>query len=208
MLIWAALSEDDSVLDIGCGGCQLLSQVNKHTHSLMGVEVSRETLEHGGALAKRSVVSDGQYLPFREGQFDRVLCSSSIEYFDDVALLREMRRVLKSDGSVLLTADSNTRPLPHYLELDFRKKNGNVLRFYTAASLWRAFQDAGLRPVKIQYLLNSWLSDLYFRLGIVVSWTGSLWGFLSLVGFYPCLAIDTRVGSAERGHTLLILARK
>jgi len=186
----------------------LLTQVCKRTRSVTGVEVSRETLEFGGDLAKKSFVSDGQHLPFREEQFDEVLCSSSIEYFDDVVLLREMRRVLKPDGSILLTADSNTIPLPRYLELVFRRKNGNIVRFYTATLLWRTFQGAGLRPVKVQYLLNSWLSDLYFRLGIIVGWTGTLWRFLSFVGFYPCLTMDTRVGSAERGHTLLILAKK
>jgi ubiquinone/menaquinone biosynthesis C-methylase UbiE len=42
-----------------------------------------------------------------DGYFDKVVCSSSLEHFkDDIKALKGMNRVLKPNGSVVLTTDS------------------------------------------------------------------------------------------------------
>jgi len=46
-------------------------------------------------------------LPYQDGYFDKVVCSSSLEHFENgIKALTEMHRVLKRRGGVVLTADS------------------------------------------------------------------------------------------------------
>jgi 2-polyprenyl-6-hydroxyphenyl methylase/3-demethylubiquinone-9 3-methyltransferase len=74
-------------------------------------------------------------LPFEEGRFDGVLCSSVLEYLDDpVACCRELHRVLKPGGLLLFSVPNQcslirkaektilhvsqrllSSPMPHYL---------------------------------------------------------------------------------------------
>ena len=53
------------------------------------------------------VRGDGQQLPFADGTFNFVLCNSVIEHVpDDNLALREMARVLRPDGTLLLSTPS------------------------------------------------------------------------------------------------------
>jgi len=50
------------------------------------------------------VCRDFTRLPFRDAEFDSVTILAALNYFDDpVSVLREVRRVLKADGIVLIT---------------------------------------------------------------------------------------------------------
>jgi SAM-dependent methyltransferase len=51
-----------------------------------------------------AVNGDGTRLPFPDATFDRIICSEVLEHIpDDVAALRELRRVLKPDGILAAT---------------------------------------------------------------------------------------------------------
>ncbi len=56
---------------------------------------------------RHMVRGDGQRLPFADGTFNFVLCNSVIEHVpDDTLVLREMARVLRRDGVLLLSTPS------------------------------------------------------------------------------------------------------
>lgn len=51
------------------------------------------------------VVATGEELPFRDGEFDLVICTQMLSYVaDPAAVIREAQRVLKRGGSMFLTA--------------------------------------------------------------------------------------------------------
>ncbi|GAB4195198.1 MAG: hypothetical protein Tsb002_27440 [Wenzhouxiangellaceae bacterium] len=102
----------DAVLDIGCGlgqELQRFSQTVGEEGLLVGVDLSESVI----AEARNRVVQQGLNIDFQVGdaqqlkqadnQFNLCRAERVIEYVDDpVAMLREMVRVLKPGGSLLL----------------------------------------------------------------------------------------------------------
>ncbi len=111
-----SVKENDSILDIGCGGGMTLKRLSALSpngklfgidHSAVAVEESimlNETLCKNGKLkiTKASVES----LPFVDNFFDRVITVESFYFWPNpVENLKEVLRVLKTGGKFLLVAD-------------------------------------------------------------------------------------------------------
>ena len=70
-------------------------------------------------------------MPYPDEYFDKVVCSSSLEHFkDDIKALKEMHRVLKPNGSVVLTTDSFAYPISDELK-EMHKEIAYVVNYYT-----------------------------------------------------------------------------
>ncbi|MBW4626199.1 MAG: class I SAM-dependent methyltransferase [Brasilonema octagenarum HA4186-MV1] len=107
---WAQISPLDTVLDVACGTGEferlLLSEYP--TQHIVGVDISKKMLEI--AKHKCSIYPQVWFqtasvlaLPFASNTFDVVISASSFHYFDDpLAALREMKRVLKPEGKVVI----------------------------------------------------------------------------------------------------------
>jgi SAM-dependent methyltransferase len=68
-----------------------------------GIDPSRHMLEIARQRGLQVCQAVGERLPFRDGQFDLVLLVTVICFVDDVpALLRELNRVLKSGGQLVI----------------------------------------------------------------------------------------------------------
>ena len=84
------------------------------------------------------VQCDASRLPFRDAAFDVVFLLEMLMYFaDPIVLLRESRRVLRSGGSVLLTAPNG--------ELVGGGARGGVVHFYSCTEMLELLEDAGFR---------------------------------------------------------------
>jgi MPBQ/MSBQ methyltransferase len=130
-----------AALDAGCGtGFQsaLLAELGWHTH---GVDVSAGLLavarrrRPGAALAMASV----ETLPYRDAQFDAVVCcGSTLSFVDDPAgALAEVGRVLRPGGRLLL--DCEHRPSLDLAWTLASALTGDVLGYgVTAGEAWRA----------------------------------------------------------------------
>jgi SAM-dependent methyltransferase len=84
---------------------------------VVGVDVSGEIVaaaaaRHQGLQARRA---DVRSLPFEDGTFDAVVSNSTLDHFEDeaeiVAALRELHRVLRPRGRLILTLDNPSNPL-------------------------------------------------------------------------------------------------
>ena len=90
------------VLDLGCGSRPYESHFQGRVDSWVGLDmpVPGEMNTHLPHL-----VADAQSLPLTSESFDTVLCTQVLEHVPEpLELLREVRRVLKSDGRLVLTA--------------------------------------------------------------------------------------------------------
>ena len=57
------------------------------------------------------VVGDADHLPYKSGYFDKIVCNCSLEHFqNDIKALKEMNRILKQNGYIVLTFDSLSYP--------------------------------------------------------------------------------------------------
>jgi SAM-dependent methyltransferase len=110
---WAAgYADGKDVLEIACGAGPGLGLLVRHARSLKAGDISTEVLAHAKAVYGKSVdisVFAADALPFDERSFDTVLIFEAIYYLPDAAAaLREVRRVLRPSGMLLVvTANHN-----------------------------------------------------------------------------------------------------
>lgn len=105
-----------SVLDLGCGtGFPLLELANSlgRTCRLVGLDPWEAALRRAdrkrqayGLANVWLVKGDGSRMPFRSGEFDLVVSNLGLNNFDDPpTIATECRRVLKSDGTLVMTTN-------------------------------------------------------------------------------------------------------
>lgn len=94
------------VLDLGCGPGDGAVALARGGVDAIGLDYSQGMLD---AAKKERLVQgrlargDAGRLPFRDGAFDKIVCTNSFHHYPDhVAALREMRRVLKPGGLLVL----------------------------------------------------------------------------------------------------------
>lgn len=105
------------VVEIGCGmGANLMSL---HGHAnCTGIEPFEVYRQMGSVLRKKQVlpepriiIADGEDIPLESDCADVVLCVAAHHYFDVVAVLAEISRILRPDGELFVVGWT----LPEYL---------------------------------------------------------------------------------------------
>jgi len=150
-LDWVDVGPGERVLDVGCGTGFATEGLLDRTETVHGIDQSVHQLEQAWAkLGKHDPVSfylgDAERLPFAEGAFDVVWSSGSIEYWPDpVATLRELRRVARPGGRVLVVGpDAPRNPV-------FRAVADAIMLFYDENEADRMFREAGFDPDAVSH---------------------------------------------------------
>jgi ubiquinone/menaquinone biosynthesis C-methylase UbiE len=104
------------LLDCGCGPGGVLREIRSPSITITGVDIKRDYLVQArGLLGGRSrlVQADLERLPFPDRQFDAIFCVGVLSYLQkEPAAMREMHRVLKRGGFVILS-------LPNLYRINF-----------------------------------------------------------------------------------------
>jgi SAM-dependent methyltransferase len=118
----------EHVLDLACGTGAVARQAAPLVGSIgtvTGVDLSPHMLEVARAASRREGVAvewraaRAEDLPFPDGTFDLVLCQFALMFFEDrTTALREVRRVLKPKGRLLLSVWQGLARHPFYETLD------------------------------------------------------------------------------------------
>jgi len=113
---------------------------------VVGIESHPNPVAAGQARGYDIREGDGRSLPFPDEQFDLVSALDVIEHNEeDMTMLREMQRVLKPGGLVVVTV-----PALQWLWSQNDVLNAHVRR-YTAAEIKDRFRQAGLQPLRVTY---------------------------------------------------------
>ena len=135
-----------AILDAGCGSGRNMIELARHG-TVTGVELSPTS----AALARERGVGDviegsALEMPFDAGSFDLATSLDVIEHLkDDLAALRELRRVVKPGGALLVTV-----PAYQWLWSGHDEINHHFRR-YTRRTLQRAGEQAGWQQVRTTY---------------------------------------------------------
>ncbi|MDZ4230184.1 MAG: class I SAM-dependent methyltransferase [Dehalococcoidales bacterium] len=214
LLEWLQPEEGEKVLDIACGAGELSLKIAGKGCEVYGIDMSAGAIEFAGRLSERAKtpckfgIGDAEHLPYPEEHFDKIVCSSSLEHFnDDGQALREMSRVLKPGGKVVLTVDSLTYPMSAELK-DRHRKMHFVAHYYTRETLKESLNIAGLELRRSSYLLNSFLTDFFYKLRIRYRPATIVWLAISLFGYPVLLISDKFFGRRDAGYTLIAEAIK
>jgi len=110
-----------NVLDVACGTgiiSRLLSERLVEPSRIVGIDLNPAMVE----VARREMpasnhtiewfAADVTELPCRDGEYDVVICQQGLQFFPNkLAALRELRRVIKIDGCIILTCWRSVSPL-------------------------------------------------------------------------------------------------
>ena len=115
-----------------------------------GIDPSWQMLNIARRRGLRVCQAVGEQLPFRDRQFDVVLLVTVICFVDDVpVLLRELRRVLKSGGHLVIGFINRDSELGRLYES--RKETSAFYRdarFYSAEDVIDRVQEVGFRSLR------------------------------------------------------------
>jgi SAM-dependent methyltransferase len=154
LLAELALTPEDRLLEVGCGGGVLLKQALASGCSGTGVDHSPEMVrlarEVNGDLLRAGKLEilegSAERLPFRESSFTCATMSGVFGFISNpVAALEELRRVLRAGGRiVLLGTDPSMRGTPAAPE-----PMASRLHFYDDKELEGLARTAGFRDVRV-----------------------------------------------------------
>jgi SAM-dependent methyltransferase len=134
------------ILDVGCGTGANLMMLSEYGEA-EGVDVSPDALEFCNERGLDNVrLGAAESLPYEAGEFDLVTAFDVVEHLDDdVEALREMRRVLRPGGRLLLF-------VPTFMFLwGVQDEVSHHRRRYRMPELQRAVQDAGFEVERTTY---------------------------------------------------------
>jgi SAM-dependent methyltransferase len=144
-----------TILDVGCGtgaNLEMLSEFGKAE----GVDVSVEALLFCQARGLQDVkLGAAEALPYKDNSFDLVTGLDVVEHLDDdLAGLKEMRRVLRRGGMTLLF-------VPAFMFLwGVQDDISNHRRRYTLKDLRRVVSDAGFEVERATYVNISFFAPI------------------------------------------------
>jgi SAM-dependent methyltransferase len=165
------------LLDVGCGQKPYEHIFKPFLDEYIGIE-RKDTFEltnAENAASRPDLVYDGERLPFDDRSFDTVLNIQVIEHTPAPAeLVKEMARVLKDDGRLILSAPFQFRLheqphdyfrySPHGLRTLCQAAGLEVVEVHSMGSLWSV----------IGHKLNSYLALRVARLGGLAQAMGKL----------------------------------
>jgi SAM-dependent methyltransferase len=134
------------ILDAGCGSGRNMVELARHG-TVTGIELSQASVELARKRGTGEVIAGSVLqMPFEADSFDLAASLDVIEHLeDDVAALRELRRVVTPGGSLLVTV-----PAYQWLWSGHDEINHHFRR-YTRRSLQRAGEAAGWQQVRTTY---------------------------------------------------------
>ena len=143
----------DKVLDIGFGGGVTIEEMLKtiDTGKIYGIDFSQVMVEQAKQKFKPEIESnkvsiefgDVKQLPFTEGTFNKICTVNTIYFWDEpLANLKEIKRVLKSDGKLVI----GIRSADKMKELPVTQYN---FRLYDPEAVKDLLVEAGFTNVSI-----------------------------------------------------------
>ena len=153
------IQRGDLLLDLGAGEGRHTVEACRWPCRVVSVDLGRYELLRGrymlADLQRRGlapghadfIIADAQHLPFRDGAFDRVLCTEVLEHIpDDRQGLGELVRVLKPGGPIAVSVPSHFPETVFWaISWDYWHTPGGHVRMYPPGEMWRLLEEEGIR---------------------------------------------------------------
>jgi ubiquinone/menaquinone biosynthesis C-methylase UbiE len=147
--VWAAARVDGQVLDVACG--------TGHGSSLLATNCTVTGIDQDGAAVESAQhrVPEAEFLaasvppiPFGDASFDAVTSFETLEHIDDdVGFVRELRRILRPGGHLLISTPNRAVTSPN----DAVPPNPFHVREYLLSDFVDLARSAGFEKVDIYY---------------------------------------------------------
>lgn len=152
------IEKGDLVLDVGCGQGRHTSEICLWDCRIIGTDVNRDDLKVAKYLvsfklwAHQAVgigdfaASDAQRLPFKDGVFDKVVCTEVLEHVPDHrAALSELIRVLKPGGLLAVSVPAYIPEALYWrISWDYAHSPGGHVRVFRPGEMERNLLGHGV----------------------------------------------------------------
>lgn len=103
----------ENCLDVGCASGYMLSEIQKYMPQAkyFGVDIYDKAIKfaRGKYPHINFQVASGDNLPFEDNSLDLIICYETLEHVEDPgASLKEIKRVLNKNGTLILAKDSGS----------------------------------------------------------------------------------------------------
>jgi SAM-dependent methyltransferase len=177
------------ILEIGCGIGLYITHIAPMGGMVFGSEYEINRAVEARTRADHILGSAGEFLPFPEGSFDLILSNEVIEHVqDDLLTVREMVRVLKPGGRIVLFCPNRWYPfethgiywkdkyyfgnkfLVNYLPTAWRNKLAPHVRVYTRKDLDQLFNGLPIRYIQQRVIYGGYdgLTSRFPKLGKLI----------------------------------------
>lgn len=181
LLHTAGIGNKDHVLDLCCGRGDSVEMLLNKGCFVTGVDSSKGAVDMAKRRWEREskavfYAGDSRQIPLENQSVDAVLCQCSLSLFDgDIpVVLKEVRRVLKQDGILMLSdlyhSGMDQKMWETYLKgggfvLEVRKDISETLRTYCMEYLWKTGSlfpvcehgvKPGIKPEELGYFIGVW----------------------------------------------------
>jgi ubiquinone/menaquinone biosynthesis C-methylase UbiE len=205
-------SEPQVLLDVGCGSGEWSNNLATKGVQVYGIDPDKEALLAARTYATKIrsgatfIEGTAEDLPFQSANFDYILSVCAIEHFNDFSrAISEMSRVIKTRGTLVLTADSFSYGRIKPALKDKHRKEYHVVNYFTEEQLTKELNKYGFKILESSYFINSHLSSSFFVLLI-------RYPILSLLLFpvsYPLSWLGDRITNcSDKGYLFALRARK
>ena len=150
------LRPEDDLLEVGCGNGYFLKKYASHVHSVAGLDLSELSVKmakekHRDRIKAETaefVQGEASQLPWEDGKFSVVITMGSfIAFPKPLESLKEMRRVLRPGGRVLVSIEWNAEDgLDHTREV-----KGYGMWLWTEDDVRTVMKEAGFSDISITY---------------------------------------------------------
>jgi ubiquinone/menaquinone biosynthesis C-methylase UbiE len=144
------LGPGDLLLDMGCGTGAGVRAAAGIVERAVGVDLSPKMLAEAreraaGLPGVEFVEGDSEDLPFGDGEFTAVLCTTSLHHYPrPEAAARELARVLAPGGRAVIGDGTRDAVLTKVIDFLCRKFEAGHVGYHTVEGLRRLLEDAGL----------------------------------------------------------------
>ncbi len=172
--------EGKKILDAGCGDGRFLGELrDKGVANIYGIDYSERAVSFAKIMVSEAEVRTGDLfsLPYEDDFFDVIFMIEVLEHIqlDKVEnMLKELKRVLKKDGEMIITVPSNLQPVDkkHYQHFSEESLNKALVPFFEIKnilgqdkagfsllkSLYKLLDNRYwlLRPLAMRYNIHIW----------------------------------------------------
>jgi ubiquinone/menaquinone biosynthesis C-methylase UbiE len=152
------LGPDDRLLDVGCGTGAAVRRAAQIVERAVGADLSPAMIARARELASgldnvEFVEADSERLPFPDGAFTRVLCTTSFHHYPaPEQAVREMARVLSPRGRLVIGDACADRRAARVFDAVLRLVQRSHVRMYRSEEMHGMLAGAGLAVKGVELL--------------------------------------------------------